>query len=292
MSGQYLPSLNAQYGNIMVDANDLAYVRGYGMYNPPPNYDQTTNRGPAYSQSANFYIDHPEDRPNLPQLPAAPLPDYQSQLDQWNNQPYQVGNTGIHPEPSGSWKSPNIDGNPTRYEEFAARASHLDPNSLMSFFFSPENVDFLQQRIIDEVRRIRKINISRQSDDELLIIMNNFYQKALSGWLPHTDSAGKITDESKRLAYPRGDCATCSLEERLERLNQATLEECVKQVLSASSMYLQYYSDASSLPLPLTLPTYTSMKGSRELSEPVGLYDNPHQATRAIQSFNQRNNII
>ena len=277
--------LNAQYNNVMIDANRAAYLRGSGAFNPPPNWEQTTDRGPAYSEAANFYIDHPNDRPKLPSLPNAPLPDYAAQLDQWNDEKFVVGTTGIHPQKPGSWNTPNVDGVDDRYDQFAQRASHLDPNTLMSFFFSPQNVNYIQERIVDEIRKIRNVEISRQSEDELLIIMNNYYQKALSGWLPH---AGGNPNE----VYPRGENKACSMTERLTRLNQAVLQETIKQVLSGVDMYMQYYKDASSLPLPLTRPTYTSMKGSRVLSERIGLNDNSHEATKAINSFNERYNIM
>ena len=293
-STQAVPSLNtnAAYGNLMLGANDMAFQRGSGNFNPPPLWEQTTDRGPAYSQAANLYIDRADDRPKLPSLPTAPLADYAAYLDTLNKLPYSVGNTGMHPEEPGSWNRPNVDGVSARYEEFAGRASHLDPNTLMSFFFSPENVDYLQQRIVQEIKRIRKVDISPQSEDELLVIMNNHYQKALSGWLPHADASGKITDKSKRSVYPRGPGQSCSLTERLERLNKSVLEETVKQVLSGVNMYMQYYKDASSLPLPLERPTYTSMKGSNVLSERVGLDDNPHEFNRSVTSFNERYNIL
>lgn len=276
-------SLNAEYGNSLVSANDQAMYRGSGHFNPPPLFEETTDRGAAYSQAANFYIDNSNNRPKLPSLPSAPLPDYAAQIDQWNKNPYVVGTTGFHAQTPNSWDLPNIDGNPTRYEDFASKATQLEPNTLMSFFFSPQNVNYLQQKIVDEVKKIKKVEISKQSEDELLIIMNNHFQRALNGWLPRED---------KNAVYPRGANVPCSLTERLRKLNQSVLEECVKQILSSISMYLQYYMDASSLPDPLDRPTYTSMKGSRVLSEPVGIYDNPHQSTRAINSFNERNNIL
>ena len=283
---------SANYGNVLIDANRLAYLRGSGDFNSPPNWEQTTNRGHAYSDAANVYIENLNDRPKLPSLPSAPLSDYAQQIDKWNKQPWVVGSSAIHPQKPGSWNTPNIDGVPDRYESFAQKASHLDPNTLMSFFFSTENVNYLQNRLVGEVKKIKKVDISKQSSDELLIIMNNYYQKALSGWLPHTDNNAKVTPKSERTVYPRGGGQTCTITERLSRLNKSVLEECIKQVLSGIDMYMQYYNDASSLPLPLTRPTYTSQKGSRILSERVGLYDNPHEATKAINSFNERYNIM
>jgi len=38
----------AEYGINLVPSDDLASLRGLGQFNPAPNYEQTTNRGPAY----------------------------------------------------------------------------------------------------------------------------------------------------------------------------------------------------------------------------------------------------
>ena len=281
----------AQYGNVLTDPQVLAYQRGSGNFNSPPLYEQTTNRGNSWNNAANEYVNS-KNKPKIAHLSAAPFDTYIAQLDAMNKQPHSVGNTGFHPQKQGSWSTPNIDGVDNRYNEFAQKATQLTPNTLMSFFFSPENVDYLQTRIIEEVKRIQKVEISRQSDDELLIIMNNHYQRALSGWLPHSDGSGQITNDSEVGVYLRGENKACSLTERLSRLNESVLQECTSQIISSVNMYHHYYMTASSLPLPLSRPTYTSMKGSRVLSEQVGLDDNGHAATLAIDSFNQRNNIF
>jgi hypothetical protein len=186
----------------------------------------------------------------------------------------QVGATGLYVQPNVRPEAP---------QEFAGRATHLTPNVLMQFFFSKENVDYLQDRIVSEVMRIQGTKISRQSEDELLIIMWNYYTRALNGWLPQPHNPER--------PQPRGEVC-CTLEDQLIRLNKAVLEECVKQVLGNVMMYKTYYKDASSLPMPLDLPVLTSMKGSKALSERVGMYDNAIEASRASSSYNQRYNIL
>ena len=175
-----------------------------------------------------------------------------------------------------------------QYTDWAMKSVQQNPNVLLNFYFSTENVNYILKRISEEVKNIRGIQIAPQSKDELLIIMRNYYQRALSGWLPHEDQNGKVTNKNE--VYPRGE-TTCGLESRLSRLNKATIEECVKQVISGADMYMKYYEDASSLPLPLEHPTYTSQKGSRILSENVG-FNSGHEFTNAINSYNERYNIL
>lgn len=277
-----------QYGNTLLEANHIAKYRGSGDWNPPPLMEQTTDRGNAFSQAYNVYESN--DNTKNANISYAKNPTYQvpmdNQIDVWNGmvktEGYSVGNTGLHPQLKGSWNAPNIDGVSDRYTEWALRSLQLDPNPLLNFYFSKENVDYLQERLIAEVKRIQKLDISRQSDDELLIIMRNHYTKALSGWLPHEGDPNK--------PYPRGP-TPCSLTERLTRLNKATIEECTKQILSGTYMYLTYYRDASSLPLPMDRPVYASSKGENVLSPNVG-FDSSLEFNKAVQSFNQRYNII
>lgn len=272
--------LNAQYGNIIVDANANAFLRGSGAFNPPPNYEQTTDRGNNFMDALNVY----ENSGNTSKSDYATLPIYEDQLTNMQkegNQHYQVGSTGIHPEKFGSWDRTEFGSD--MYQEWGRGSIQQSPSNLNTFFFSKDNIDYLQNRIVSDIKRIKKVDISKQSVDELLIIMRNYYQKALSGWLPH---AGGNPNE----VYSRGE-TPCSIEEQLSRLNRSVLEETIKQTLSGIDMYMQYYKDASSLPLPLSLPTYTTQKGSRVLSENVG-FNNGHEYTKSVDSYNQRYNIL
>ena len=60
-----IPQL-AQYGNIMVTADNLALQRGSGNFNPPPKFEQTVDRGPSFSQALNYYGNY--DRNNYYQM--------------------------------------------------------------------------------------------------------------------------------------------------------------------------------------------------------------------------------
>lgn len=250
--------LNSLYGDTLRKNSQIGILRGSGKWDPPPTNPQSDDRGPAWSKAFGDY--------------SIPLNDLSENLEPKKG--FQVGATGFYTQPFMRQEAS---------QEFASRATHLEPNNLMYFFFSKDNIDYLQDRIVSEVLRIQGTKISRQSEDELLIIMQNFYSRALNGWLPQP--------QNPEVPQPRGEVC-CSLTEQLKRLNKAVLEECVKQVLGGVMMYKTYYKDASSLPMPLTHPVLTTMKGSKGLSERVGMYDNPIEASRAISSYNQRHNIL
>lgn len=301
----------AQYGTNMIPSANLALLRGSGRYNPGPNYDQSVYRGPAQSQAylvskLQNYKDTAsevyEESGLYPQTGAA-LTEF-DRANQNNKKEFVVGSSYFHPEELGSWSISDFKGSrgKSRFEIFAINSMNLVPSPLLNFFFSEENVEHLQNSMISEVERIRGIKIKPQSTDELLIIMRNKYLYAIQGNLP-------LSAETKTLAGPTGTPsgfpdpksaywdlpasseAGMSLNFQLSQLNQAVLEECVKQILSNISGYQQYYKDASSLPLPLSLPVLTTMKGANTLQENLGFFSS-HEINKDLSSFNMRYNII
>jgi hypothetical protein len=113
---------------------------------------------------------------------------------------------------------------------FALKSSKQKKNSLSEAFFSEQNIDYIQKRIILETKRITGYKIGTQNKDSLLIIMHNIYSYATSSILG--------TD----------------LLDIISRLNQAVLQKCVRQCVSGIDMYIQYTKDASMLPIPLDHP--------------------------------------
>lgn len=257
--------LSAQYGNISTSPNALASIRGHGKYttnypmssnwpigNSNPNtssYIRNLNSGEG-SRGVNIDL-HTKQMPNKNRV----------------NDRFEYPETLNH----------TLQGDP--YQTFGLQANHETPSELNLFFFSKTNVAYLQKRILSEVKNITGIQIKRQSENALLIIMDRNYKLALHGSLPSA---------TVHLALPRGE-KSCSLKKRLVRLNQAVIQECVKEILSGMSMYATYYKDASSLPTPLSRPTFMSMKGSNVLSENIGFTKGNSQS---IASFNMRNVIM
>ncbi len=291
----------AEYGTNLIPSGNLALLRGTGNFNPGPKYEQSKNRGPAYSQALNAY--------NYQQTQQGTNPIYQTQVpesrlaeslnypsvvypsDIENQRKYQVGSTSFHSEEVGSWKRPDFEGSrgSDQYQVWAINALHMTPNNLLNLFFSEANVNYLQDRIIQEIKNIRDTVIAKQSIDELLIIMKNKYTYALSGYLNHPG-------ENK--PYPRGSVKGPNsayyengLEIQLSLLNKSVIEECVKSILSGIIEYEKYYKDASSLPMPLSHPVLSSNKGSKALQENLA-FESSHNVSNAMSSYNQRFNII
>jgi hypothetical protein len=262
--------LSAQYNNLAVVPEHLAKNRGSGNYNT-----QGTSNWPIGKSNVNttylqdVYEDYNGPRGQEYNLSyQAPVGDHQN--DHWE---YSSDQGSSLPQ---SKESPL--GDP--YLQFGLTSLKEEVTELSGLFFSKVNVDYLQNRIVTDVKKITGYDIKPQNESALLIIMRNKYQYGLSGWLPATSPV--------HLALPRGE-KTCSLKERLSRLNQAVLQNTIKQVIDKMEMYAEYYKQASSMPEPLTLPTSMTMKGSRVLQENIAFTNGN---SRGIDSFNMRNNII
>jgi hypothetical protein len=278
-----IPTL-AQYGNILTTSKDAAQARGSGNYNPPPRWEQSIDRGYAFENAYPMYIKETDkanghsktvsEASNMENLNLAHFNTPSDLGDSLRKRAYTVGSTGLHEQSPGEWEG-------SHYVMWAAKSMQMAPDTLLNYFFSTENVNYLQDRTVSEIKRLRKKDIAKQSIDELLIIMRNKYIYALSGWLPQANNPN--------VPQGRGP-APCSIEERLTRLNKSVLEETVKQVLSGLDQYAQFYMDQASLPMPMSHPTYASMAGSRGLSESIG-FNSGNDRTLAANSFNMRYNI-
>jgi len=305
----------AEYGINLVPSDDLASLRGLGQFNPAPTYEQTTNRGPAYNEALNFYEGsnyYQGDEALKNKIAKNNEPDWstvQSGFDNSVKKPFQVGSTQFHLEGPGTWSKSTFECNTgsDKFQDWALKSTQMSPNALLMFFFSNDNVLSLQKQISDEIMRIRNIQVAPQSLDELLIIMRNKYLYGQSGWLPMGNPANKNdplnmkvfprgtivnpNDQEYSKAYTTNNSGPTSLHEQVRLLNQAVLEEAVKQVLGGLDAYMQYYSDASSIPLPMSRNVLSTMKGSRALSENLG-FESSHEMSTSMSSYNQRFNII
>lgn len=284
-----------QYGTVLMPSKEIAMIRGSGNWNPPPFYYQSTDRGNSWMNSYPLYTDkHNKQFPNDPNMPepidvnGLSLAHFNTPSDMGDvlrKRVYQVGSTGLHSEPSDSWNNSEFHGAQNKYTEYALKAlmqGGMMPTPLAIYFFSTENINYIQDRTIQEVKKHTGQVINKQSVDELINIMINNLLYAYSGWLPNETDANNVTKRGEK---------PCSLENRLIRLNKSVLEETVKQILSGINQFKQFTKDQSSLPMPLSLPVYTTMSGSRELSESIG-FNSGLDRTIAAQSFNSRYNIL
>lgn len=118
-----------------------------------------------------------------------------------------------------------------------------ESNGLSEIFFSPKNIDAIQNAIRAEVFRKsadKQWVIDNQSADEIQIVMRGlFYQYAKN--LP-TDIAGQIAD-----------------------LNQLVVDWCVPKIMSEIQHYQYYLNDISHMPVPLQHAQSMSSAGTRTL---------------------------
>ncbi len=126
----------------------------------------------------------------------------------------------------------------------------VEGNMLNQLFLSPENIEYLQQRIRYEVYRAsgEQTIIGRQSDTELLIIMRSIY-----------------------LTY--GKNLVQNVKGQIRELNDLVLEDCVPKILSAVQGELRYLYDASTCPMPLSMPANMSNKGMKILPSVTSIFN-------------------
>jgi hypothetical protein len=292
----------ADYGTMKIKPETLALLRGTGNFNEPPKYEQSINRSynplDYYAHSKYYNEDQSykaADNIENGQRDTKWIPFY----DNINKQKYSVGSTDLHAEDNlNSWTRPDfqLSRGTDQYQVWALNSMQLVPSILLYLFFSADNIDYIQDTLISETMRIRGETISRQSTDDLLIIMRNKYMYALSGWLP---SAGDTSKPQARgtiinpsgLAYGNETGGCTDLEVQLTRLNKSVIEECMKMILSGITAYKKYYLDSSSIPMALSHPVMASMKGAKGLQENLGFVSG-HEMSNAISSYNERFNII
>lgn len=256
----------------LITGDSLAYIRGHGLYNPAPQYLQTTDRGNAFSK-INTY------------------PEY-------FDKSYGPVTGDLYVNPSGSvdvngtWqKNINSDIKPPdgdnyeyydEYQRWALNATRKEDPYILPFLFSKINVKFIQDSVIDYVKKTRNITINTiQDTDNLLNLMLNNY-------ILYYESPG---------IFENNDCASkpyqntsCNFSSILANLNKNIIQNYVKSVLSGLNMHEYYMKDISTLPVPLSNPVLISNKGSNVLGY-VGPFEDNQDFTRNIDSFNMRDTI-
>ena len=250
-------------------------IRGYGLYNPAPQHLQITDRGHAFSKTNTYpeYFDKTH----------APV----------------TGNLFVNPSGSvdvnGTWeKNTNYNMNSNseensdnyqyydEYQRWALNSTRKTDPYILPFLFSKINVKFIQDSVVDYVKKVRNITINtRQDTDNLLNLMLNNY-------ILYYKSHG---------VFNNNDCETKSDQNTstnfssiLANLNKNIIEKYVQNVLSGLNMHEYYIKDISTLPVPLSNPVLVSNKGSNVLGH-AGPFEDNQEFTRIINSFNMRDNI-
>lgn len=101
----------------------------------------------------------------------------------------------------------------------ALRVLHETPGDFNTLFFSKKNIDFIQGKLISQTKRYTGVNIGRQNDDELIMMMCGIY----------------VQDST----------FNGNIEESLKKINTIVITECLKQILPGIKSYVLYLRDAS-----------------------------------------------
>jgi hypothetical protein len=119
---------------------------------------------------------------------------------------------------------------------------NLDCTEVSKVFFSIDNIDLLQRGIRNKILNDTdgQINISRQSDDELKIIMRSMY-------------------------FQYGKNSKYNIKEQILELNTRVLEWSVPEIISNVKQSQKYLQDISTMPVPLERSTLPSKKGTKTL---------------------------
>lgn len=117
----------------------------------------------------------------------------------------------------------------------------LSQNTLSENYFSQSNIDFLQESIIEAIFRLTNgIKISRQSEDELLIVMRSIY-----------------------LQYSKN--LDTDINTQINELNKKVLKYCVKNVNDNIKLYKGYINDITKERDVLDRPQNVDIKGDKTL---------------------------
>jgi hypothetical protein len=107
-------------------------------------------------------------------------------------------------------------------------------------FFSSENIELIQDSIIKKVYYDSNYKITKQSYQELNIIMRSIY-------LQH------------------GKNSNFNIRQQIIDLNKLVIDWSVKEIIKNIMQYDSYIETVSTMPMPLEKPQYATQKGTRIL---------------------------
>ena len=144
--------------------------------------------------------------------------------------------------PSSADALPGFDFRTKTVESEAGDAirGNVEPNSLNQTFFSPANVQIVQNKLRRGVydRSKGEFLIDNQSAEELMTIMRAMY-----------------------LQY--GKNRPTQIREQINELNQIVADWAVPRILAECSMHKTYLHDIQNLPVPLAQPIHLTQKGTK-----------------------------
>lgn len=141
-------------------------------------------------------------------------------------------------QPMWAQQQAQQDANCTFHRE--ALYGRIQRTPVSDMFFSPQNIDILQDAIRYKTYQETRVVVGRQSDQELKIIMTSMFFR----YSRHV--ANDVTGQ-------------------VRELNGHVVDYAVKQVIVNLKQYLTYRRDASTMPMPLDMPEKMGTKGTKTL---------------------------
>ena len=110
----------------------------------------------------------------------------------------------------------------TTYEKFSTNDTYIpgiyEANILNDIFFSNKNIDLIQTKIIKTIKEKYKYKISKQSNNELFIIMRSIY-------MDHSTNNYKNKNDIKK---------------EIQRLNVLIINYCVNNIINNIKEHIEY----------------------------------------------------
>jgi hypothetical protein len=227
--------LKTYYGSSLIQADDLPKIRSSGQFNPPNFFPLTESQS---WQNIKF-----------------PQTDYKAVQ---SSEETRLKDYACRPLDQSAY--------------FNQRAFKSTENALLQLFFSEINIKYIQERVRDEILKLRGQPISTEMDyTNLQNLMQETFTLAYQGKMPQFITDGKI----------------CNLKNLISDLNKQVINRYITHAVSTIDMHKYYISDITTLPVPLEIPIFTSTKGSNVVSQQVGL-GTVEEFNRDIREWNNR----
>jgi len=303
-------SINIPYGDCLLPSNAINRqgAPGSSTYGDGVNFASCLGRvvkplsviGPQNNQTVkdmnNYFLNTQHNPSGVPQF-VNPTDNYATN---WNNSlegpnlqserlqgPYSISQNQIFTNENGPNGVSTFGGNKAinnYYVNMASESLHHKPDPLMTVFFSDDNINHLRNTVVKKVKEITSdsgvagnkegVVIQTPNMDDFFYYMVNVFQN----YKIHNGSICFVNLKNNS-----------DLKSDIAKLNTNVLQEYVSKMVSQINMYIYYYKDASQLPDQLSLPTYTSMGGSRSLEYNVGFMSGN---SIGVASYNQVGNIL
>ena len=127
------------------------------------------------------------------------------------------------------------------YVNQALLFTNSQPNDLIIGYFSDANMQIVQKKLRNEVKKQTNLSIDNQSCDEIYQVMLFVFR-----------------------TYGRN--VTSNVKQEIQYLNDIVIRTLTPDVVSNVLQYINYIKDISKLPVPIEHGTSTSIKGNNSLA--------------------------